>query len=73
MMLCFGRNNETHIDNSCHPCNITFDAGFNRESDKSIVDPVGEVGVAWHKYQECLPHNNKFCNKNIHAKLKSVY
>lgn len=61
MMDCLGRNREMARDRSCHACRKTVVMGFNLPSDRSDTELVGEVGVVWHRYHECLPHSSKFC------------
>lgn len=63
MMDCLGRNSEEARDRSCQPWRNTVVMGFNLPSVRSDTEFVGEVGVVWHRYQECLPHSSRFCVK----------
>jgi hypothetical protein len=54
---------DTDRDRSCQPWRNTVVMGFSFPWERSDTEFVGEVGVVWHRYQECLPHNSRFYTK----------
>lgn len=59
--LCLGTKSDIAIVRSCHPWTKTWGVGFSFESERSIMELVGEVGLESHWNHEWLPQSRKFC------------